>query len=375
MICSEFPPKCAGIGISAFGLSKALVKRGHNVTVLTRGNFFNEKRRNLNGINVIELPFIAFPPPFHLIYHGYFLNRKINELKDHFDIFHLHTPLIPNIHTKMPKIVSVHSLWMEETNHYSDGMDVFSLAIKLFKKQIVNSEISTLKQADIIVTYPHYKNKLLKLYKILSTPITTTNGLIISNSDLTNIPKKVYDVIFVGRLNPCKGIKEIIKVAEIILKNKPKVKFLIIGDGPSKKGMITELNKLGLKQNFTFLGFVQNTKLSKYFLQSSISLMPSRYETFGIVTGEAMACRLPVVGTKTDGSKRLIKNGVTGYLVNIGDYTSLANKIISLLQNKKVRLQMGYEGRKRITKYFSTETSAKQYESIYKTTLRSYENK
>ena len=57
-------------------LSKALVKRGHLVTVLTRGNFFRETERNIEGINVIELPFIALPPPLHMIFHGYFVIKN-----------------------------------------------------------------------------------------------------------------------------------------------------------------------------------------------------------------------------------------------------------------------------------------------------------
>ena len=213
MIASEFPPKCAGIGMSAYWLSKALVKKGHNVTVLTRGKHFTETKRNMDGITVIELPFIALIPPFHLMYHGYFLNKKIGELETSFDVIHLHTPLVPKIKSNIPKITSVHSLWMEETRHFNDGTDAYSLAVRLFKKQVVDSEIDTLRQTDRIIAYPNYADKLKKFYRIKSTPISTTNGMIYSDLSVKQNIKQKYDVIFVGRLNIRKGVKELLSAA------------------------------------------------------------------------------------------------------------------------------------------------------------------
>lgn len=369
MVASEFPPHCAGIGSSVYNLSRVLVGFGHKVTVLTRGKYFHEEKRNFDGVDVIELPFIPFPPPFHLIYHGFFVNRKLKKMLSDFDILHLHTPLVPKIAARLPKIASVHSLWLEEGKYFQDSNDLYSLAVKIFENQVVSSEKTTLKQADKIISYPDHKNTLVERYRINPRLIKVANGII--RSDFTSDQKieKEYDIVFVGRLNPQKGVKELIKAAELISKKIPNVKLLIVGDGTSKKWMEAEIVKKNIKRNFTFLGFVPNSGIAEYIIKSRVCMMPSRYESFGIVTGEAMMCGLPVVGTNTDGSTRLIKDGITGFLVDVGDYESLANRAIDLLNDKNMAKKMGAEGKKRVNKYFNANSIAKQFESIYRSTI------
>jgi glycosyltransferase involved in cell wall biosynthesis len=367
MICSEFPPNCAGIGNSVYCLSKALVKRGHKVTVLTRGGYFQETKRSMDGIEIIELPFIAFPPPLHLIYHGLFLNEIIRNLESSYDVIHLHTPLVPKVRSFLPKIASVHSLWLEETKHFSDSKDLYSLAVRMFKIPVVASEKSTLKQSDKVIVYPENRETLLQMYKSKNSSIKTINGMISSLPISTgNENKKIYDVIFVGRLNPRKGAKELLEAASVVTKKIPSASFLIIGDGISRKWMEMEVQKKNIRRNFTFLGFLPHTKVVTFLNISRISIVPSRYEPFGLVTGEAMASGLPVVGTKVSGTKNLVMNGGTGYLVDVNDYKSLANRLIFLIQNPERASQMGDRGRKRIKKYFSEKIVTDQFVSVYR---------
>lgn len=370
MICSEFPPRCAGIGNNVYAISRALVRNGHKVTVLTRGHHFHESRRTVDGINVIELPFISLPPPLHLIYHGYFINKILNKIKNDFDILHLHSPLVPKIKISLPKIVSVQSLWLEETKYFKDSNDYYSLAVKLFEKQIIQSEKDTLKQANLICTYSKQEKKLLQMYNLNLPKINVISGIIQSNFVSTYKTKKEYDVIFVGRLNPRKGVKEIMKAAPLIAKKFPFIRFLIIGNGISRKWMEKEAEKIGLKNNFIFLGFVINKKIVRYFSESRIAIVPSRYEPFGIVTGEAMMCGLPVVGTRVGGTQNMIQDGITGYLINVGDYKSLANRVINLLIDDKKAIQMGQEGKKRISKYFNEDVIVRKFESVYREVLQ-----
>ena len=366
MICSEFPPTCAGIGIRVYSLSKTLVKQDHLVTVLTRGKFFRETKIRIEGINVIKLPFIAFPPPLHLVYHGYFINKKLREMQNDFDLIHLHTPLVPKIISSLPKIVQVHSLWMEEAKYFKDAKDAYSFAVRMFKNQLINSEKNTLEQANSIVIYSEHENKLLQLYNINLCKLHIINGAVDSESaSLKNITKK-YDVVFVGRLNPIKGVQEIMQAASLIAKEIPSVKFLIIGKGNSKNWMEAQVERNKLQNNFTFLGFIPNKKVTSYLIQSHVSIVPSRYESFGIVTGEAMAVGLPVVGTKVGGIKRMVLDGVTGYLINVGDYKLLAKKVVYLLQHPEKAAQMGCSGKKRISKYFNENVILAQFESAYK---------
>jgi glycosyltransferase involved in cell wall biosynthesis len=366
MICSEFPPNCAGIGNNVHAISRALVSKGHEVTVLTRGNIFFELRSVVDGINVIRLPFISFPPPFHLIYHGYFINKKLKQIQKDYDLIHLHSPLVPEIKSSLPKIVSVHSLWLEEAKHFDDSKDFYALAIRLFKKQVIQSEKNTINQANAIFSYSEFEKSFLNQYGIKLPPIYLLSGIIQSDFDLNIDSKKEYDIVFVGRLNPRKGVKEIMLAASLVVNKIPNARFLIIGEGVSRRWMEAEAEKKGLKNNFIFLGFVLNEKVAGYLRKSKIAIVPSRYEPFGIVTGEAMICGLPVVGTRAGGTESMVQDKVTGYLTEVGDYKALADRIVDLLLNEEKAIQMGQLGKKRIIEKFNERVVEKRVESYYR---------
>ena len=230
MIASEFPPHCAGIGNSVYSLSKALVKRGHKVTVLTRGEYFQETKHVIDGINVIELPFIAFPPPLHLLYHGFFINKKLRNLESGFDVIHLHTPLVPKISSCLPKITSVHSLWLEETKHFDDCKDLYSLAVKVFKIPVVASEKATLKQSDKIIIYPKNRDKIFRLYQLKNSRVKTINGMILPNFVVSkNTYAKKFDVVFICNPNNPTGTVYTKDEIEMLVNDrvKPVIFFLL----------------------------------------------------------------------------------------------------------------------------------------------------
>src|SRR4030042_6497348 len=101
MITGDFPPVCGGIGYYVYNLSRILKKRGHDVTVLTRGSFLKKVYvTELDGISVWKIRYFPFYP-FHVRFHKYFLNDIFQKNEKKFDLVHFHSPLVTSLKTNL----------------------------------------------------------------------------------------------------------------------------------------------------------------------------------------------------------------------------------------------------------------------------------
>ncbi len=130
------------------------------------------------------------------------------------------------------------------------------------------------------------------------------------------------------------------------------------------KGLAKRL-KLG-KKNVQFLGFVPEKTLIEVYSKSSIFVLPSYYEGFGIVLIEAMSAGLPLVSVRTGGATEVIEEGKNGYLV---DYDNMHEPLLKLLGDEKLRIRMGKESRKRVEKKYDWKKIAGDVIKVYKEVL------
>src|SRR5690606_13975143 len=92
---------------------------------------------------------------------------------------------------------------------------------------------------------------------------------------------------------------------------------------------------------------------------------PSEQESFGLVPLEAMACEIPVLGTRSGGVTEVVVDGETGYLCEVGDIESMAARAIEILTNPALASEMGRKGRERVVTHFPKEGIIDQYEALY----------
>ena len=123
--------------------------------------------------------------------------------------------------------------------------------------------------------------------------------------------------------------------------------------------------ELNIKERVHLLGQVSEEKKFQYLSNSDVYLLSSIHEGFGIVLQEAMQVGLPIVATNNGGQVDLIKDGKNGFLVNVNDYESMANKISYLLRNKSIRESFKKENKKMVDK-FKLENVARQYLELVK---------
>jgi phosphatidylinositol alpha-1,6-mannosyltransferase len=159
-------------------------------------------------------------------------------------------------------------------------------------------------------------------------------------------------IVSVGRLVHRKGQDRLVEAMPLILKSVPQAHLVFIGEGPHRKKLDHLVNHHKLQDHVTFIGRIQYSDLPQHICLGDVFAMPSRSRLFGleveglgIVYLEASACGLPVVGGNSGGAPDAVQEGKTGYVVDGNEISQIADRIISLLKNEKLRSQMGTAGR------------------------------
>jgi glycosyltransferase involved in cell wall biosynthesis len=148
-------------------------------------------------------------------------------------------------------------------------------------------------------------------------------------------------ILFVGRLVREKQIALLPDIQERLAAAGIACRMLIVGDGPDRAALEARLS------HAVFAGFLVDDELAAAYASSDIFLFPSDTETFGNVTLEAMASGLPCVCADATGSRSLVEEGVTGFLVPSGDVEAYVARLQSLVQDTSRRAHMGAAGRAR----------------------------
>ncbi len=168
------------------------------------------------------------------------------------------------------------------------------------------------------------------------------------------IPRDDRMVLFVGRIEPLKGVDTLIRAMSCVRvceKDKPADLVIIGGEpGAAPEVMTAEMTRLrqlctdlSLDHMVVFLGKRGQDTLPYYYSAAEVLVMPSHYESFGMVALEAMACGTPVIASQVGGLAFLVQDGITGFQVPDGDADALCAKLSLLLGNPALRLQMGQQ--------------------------------
>lgn len=187
--------------------------------------------------------------------------------------------------------------------------------------------------------------------------------------------------LFVGRIEPLKGVDTLIRAMSIVKRNCRSFicpHYLIIiggdpdGDHETLSGEMARLQALakdlGLDEIVIFLGKRGQNTLPYYYSAAEVVVMPSHYESFGMVALEAMACGTPVIASRVGGLAHLIKDGETGYFVPAQDPEKLAEKLQSLFVDHDLRAEFGAQAAA-YAKGFSWEKITKQMMGVYEKLL------
>lgn len=144
-------------------------------------------------------------------------------------------------------------------------------------------------------------------------------------------------ILFVGRLVPYKGCQDAIRAIALLRRTWPGIGLDIVGDGFYRQELESMVKELGLGDAIEFKGWQEDGELAEAYARSTLAVVPSHEEAFGIVAIEAMAAGCPVVATSIPAFASYIRDGQTGLLATPEDPADLARQIDRLLGNPDLR--------------------------------------
>jgi phosphatidyl-myo-inositol dimannoside synthase len=132
-----------------------------------------------------------------------------------------------------------------------------------------------------------------------------------------------------------KGVDEVLEIMPGLLEEEPELKYLVAGDGDDRPRLEAKAQSLGLAERVIFTGMVKEADKADLFRLADVFVMPGRGEGFGFVFLEALACGVPAVGSRIDGSREALRDGMLGELVDPSDPTSIKQGILHALAKPK----------------------------------------
>lgn len=328
------------------------VQKGHSVHILTRkldGHSLNNEK--ITGVNEWRYEcnsynqFLFF---CSVLRNGKLLFEKLCR-NFHFDCINFHQPFSSlaitqsSLSKKIAKFYTCHSLSFEEyisRNHSKIGLFKFpQYYLNIYMRKFIEKRI--LYRSDKITVLSQFtKEKLLDVYKIAPKKISIISGGVDFNrfmpiknridirKDL-GISNNKCVIFTVRNLVKRMGIGNLILAFKNILSKAPDIYLVIGGEGPLKADLIKLVSTLGLEDYIQFEGFIPEDRLPMYYQMADLFVLPTKeLEGFGLVTLEAMASGLPVVGTPVGGTKEILGSFEPGFLFKGTDPDSIAELIL-----------------------------------------------
>lgn len=368
MICGEFPPITGGVAAYVYNISEKLAQRGHKVTVITRGSWGKTYHTMVGNVDVYRVRFIP-SYPFHLQPHGFFIKQLLNSLESSFDILHLHSPLMPFIRTSLPIVATEHGTVKGFIDNL-DLIDLYSLVAKVSRRMYVSIDRKIAERADRVIAVSNACAQELREWYGLKKDIEVIyNGVDVRFFTPANRNHNQAYILYCGALITKKGLPDLIRSATYICQEYPDMRFILAGDGPLEKQLKRLVHQLGLDNNFSFIGYLGRNELLGYYQNATICVLPSYHEGLPTVLLEAMSCEIPTVATSVAGNSEVVKDGETGFLVPPHQPKRLAEAILTLLGDKKLRQEMGARARKQALELYDWEVIISKIEECYSSLL------
>lgn len=184
------------------------------------------------------------------------------------------------------------------------------------------------------------------------------------------IPGK-YGISIVGRIRPEKGTDLFVEAMIRLLPKHPDFTACIAGKATIeheafRRQLTSRIEEAGLTDRFVWMGEVEYERMPLFHSAMSLCVAPARYEGFGLVPLEAMACGVPVVASQTGCYRDVIQPGVNGNLVPCDNSDALAAAIGDLVQRPEALLVMGKAGRELVQQFYSAKLEASRIVDVYR---------
>lgn len=371
-----------------------LLSKDYRIDIFTRRKNKSEEEivELFPDVNVIRIEAgpLEFIPKEKIYLHlnEFFMNttRWVEKNKKSYSLAHSHYWYSGSVALKLkdyleiPMVHNCHSLGRVKYDVLEEEKPPFA-DMRLLEEELI------LRRANaVIASTPQEVKNILDLYNVtgenidliragvderLFRPIEKTDAIKETGLDFEKT------ILFVGRITKAKGLRILIKALKKLKTdfNKELKLFIVGGDisgvmhseieSREKKYIKKQINELNLSDDVIFLGPVEREKLPYYYSLADICVVPSLYESFGLVAVEAMACGTPVIASKAGGLAHTVKNGYSGLHFVPGSSDHLAKKILGIITDSEKLREMGINARIRASIEFGLERTVRQIKELY----------
>jgi glycogen synthase len=385
-VSNEYPPEnFGGIGRFTRDLAEELASRGHQIHVVTNGGESSRidweqgvwMHRISSGTSRLSNPEINAIPYKWNLSHSAMVYEEVTRLNERFQIDAISSPLwsseglLCQLDDSLPTVLSLMTSQKtigeidpkhgkSETWRQQVVLEKHSVRCTKFIHAISNAILQkTMKDfgptdANAAVAYLGVRDETPRFKRTRS-----------ANDDTLRI-------LCVGRLEPRKGTDLLLEAAEKVCQNFSNVQFVLVGNDSNHGTSASYQNifqqrapHLVRDKKVVFVGSVTDEELYAEYANADIFVLPSRFESFGLVLLEAMSFGLPVIGAAIGGMEEIVRDGENGLLMEPGSADSLAEKLAILLQDHSLRKKMSENSRIDFDSKWSIQNAGNRTEECY----------
>ena len=375
-----YNPVTSGVVTSINMLEQEMKKRGHEVFVFTTSKSIQPNdNQTLYMLNSIPLLIAKQYKNRIATFYSREIAKQIKEIG--LDIVHTQTEFSVGAFGKIisrkydiPFIHTYHTMW-EDYVHYISPLKGRNIHLKRLARTISRAFV---RKAECVITPSNKTAKYLKYKcKVKNKPIyVIPTGIDISPFKSSNFTEEERDnlkkslgikpnekiILFLGRVASEKSIDVIMDIMPSIFEEHPDYKFLIVGDGPSKKDLEEQARKLNIDKNVIFTGKVPWNEVPKYYNIGDVFVNASITETQGLTFIEAMSAEIPVVAKYAPNLSEFIHTNKNGILVKKN--SDFKKAIIDVIENENLRKTL-IRGGNETAKEYSIEVFGDKLEMLY----------
>ncbi len=352
-------PGVGGSGILATRLGVEFAKRGHDVHFITYERPFavqgiDQENVHIHLVNVLEYPLFKYPP--YTVALGSEMARvskqeKLDVLNVHYAIPHATAAYLAREITGVPYVVTLH------------GSDVTILGSDP-SYHIVNNH--SVEKADAVTAVSEFMQReayerlgIEREVKVIPN-FVDAQAFSPAQCDVVKADcDECGGIIHVSNFRPVKRVSDLVYAMAIVTKEEPNAKLTLVGDGPDRHGVEQLIDRLKLHRNVTLTGF--RSDIPNLMRCADIGILCSETESAPLTLLEGMSTGLPMISTKVGGVLEIIQDGKNGLLVPPKHPEELAEAILRLYKDQKLRRTLGDKARKTILEKYTAEKVVNQY--------------
>ena len=350
-----FWPRIGGVERLAAGLLPALRDRGHEFAVVTWDDGA-ARECSVEGLPIHRFPFFSKPQG-----DGAALTLQqvtdVRRLKRRFvpDLVHVNScgrsawfHLVTDA-TAAPTLVTLHQ-------PLSGDIDAASVAGRLLATASWIACCSNAVLESVCRLWPRMGTRASVIDNALPSVCAASPPLSLQPPRL----------LFVGRLVPEKGLDAVMGALPPLFTRVPQARLVVAGDGPLRAHLEAQAAQLELTPHIRFVGAVSPEAVRDLMAETSIIIVPSRVEGFGLVALEAAMMGRPVVATDVGGLPHVVQHGVTGLLVDADDPRGFVRAIETLIHDPDAARRLGAAARQRALSRFDWGEHVLAYDQLYR---------